>query len=144
MNLAQILADPALKARIISDSAQILEEEVASKRGLRATALKAGFKAFKRLSPGIIESAFSKLLPAFAPAIDPFYERGKASGDVHKYFRDQRAPIADALLAVTDMKANSAANRVMVKIYRSLRGPARGYVMDAVPRISALIVRYED
>jgi len=144
MNLTTLLDDPEMKKRVIADSTRILEEEVASKRGLRAAALKAGFKTFKRLSPGIIHSAFDKLLPAFAPAIDPFYERGKATGDVHRYFRDQRGPIADALLAVTDTKAGAAKNRVMVKVYRSLRGPARGYVMDAVPRISGLIVRYDD
>jgi hypothetical protein len=143
MNLSAILDDPAKRAALIADCGEVLESEVASKRGLRARALKTGFKAFKRISPGIVSSAFSALLPAFAPAIDPFYERGCASGDVHRYFRDEQGPIADALLAVTDHKATRAKNRVMVKIYRALRRPARDHVMAAVPRISELIVRYD-
>jgi hypothetical protein len=143
MSLSAILDDSTKRSAVIADCGHLLEAEVASKRGLRARALKTGFKAFKRLSPGIVSSAFGSLLPAFAPAVDPFYARGCASGDVHQYFRDQRGPIADALLAVTDDKATRAKNRVMVKIYTALRRPARDHVMAAVPRISELIVRHE-
>jgi len=143
MNLSAILDDATKRRALIEDCRVLLEDEVASKRGLRAAALKAGFKTFKRLRPGMVASAFEVLLPAFAPAIDPFYERGQSSGDVHGYFRDQQGPIADALLGVTDDKAKRAKNRVMVRIYNTLRGPARGHVMAAVPRISHLIVRYD-
>jgi len=143
LNLSAILDDGEKKSALIEDCGRLLEGEVASKRGLRAAALKAGFKAFKRVRPGIMTSAFEMLLPAFAPAIDPFYERGCNSGDVHRFFRDERGPIADALLGVTDAKARGAKNRVLVRIYKTLRGPAREHVMVAVPQISHLIVRYD-
>ncbi len=142
MSLTETLKDPERKARIVADAARVVQEEVASKSGFRGAALKAGFKAFMRIRPGIVPSAVESLLPAFAPAIDPFYERGKASGDVTRFFRDHDGAIADALLAVTDGKAEHAKSRVLVRIYRSLRGPARGYVITAVPRIAELAVRH--
>jgi hypothetical protein len=143
MNLTEILVDPERKKQVVADCGRVLEAEVASKRGFRGAALKTGYRGFKRVRPGMVAAAFDRLLPAFAPAIDPFYERGRASGDVHRYFEAQAGPIADALLSVTDAKADRAANRLLVRIYRSLRGPARAYVMGAAPRISEIIVRHD-
>ncbi len=139
ISLQQALEDPASRRAVVSDCVQILEEEVASKRGLGGKVIRAGYAAFKNAKPGITTAAFDRLLPRFAPVIDPHWERASAGGDPHAYFRAHEAEIADGLLAVTDGLADRATNRVLIRLYRSLRGRARPHVIAGVPRIPVLI-----
>lgn len=144
MSLVAALQDPAREQAVVEHGARIVEEEVASKRGLRATALKAGFAAFKKVRPGIVEAAVRRLLPLFAPVIDPHWERASAEGSPDRYFVSHAGEVADELLAVTDGLAARASNKVLVRIYRSLRGQARDHVVAGVPRIPGLIEAHLD
>jgi hypothetical protein len=142
VSLTEVLKDREKSRVIIEDAARILDEEVASKGGLKGMAVKGGYKTVKRLKPGMIMSALGMLLPEFAPTLDPFYEQAKASGDVRGYFMAQRGPVADALLAVTDARAARAKNQVMKKVYGSLRASAREHTMAGVPRLAELFERH--
>lgn len=142
MGLTEVLDDREKSRQVIEDAARILDQEVASKSGLRGMAVKGGYKTVKRLKPGMIMSALGMLLPEFAPKVDPFYEQGVASGDLHDFFDRHRGEIADALLEVTDARAARASNKVMKKVYRSLRPSAREHTMAGVPRLAELIERH--
>jgi hypothetical protein len=139
VTLVEVLRDPSKKAAVVRDGAALIESEVARKRGLRAMALKAGYKSVKAIKPGIIPTMLGKLLPDFAPALDPYYATARESGDVRGYFRSNAAAISEALLAVTDEKAKRAESRVMLRVYKSLRGQARTHVQDAVPGLAQLV-----
>ena len=141
-SLVQALQDDATKKAVIADSVQVIEEEVASKGGLRGAAIKTGFKTVKKLKPGIIAAAVERLLPEFAPAVDPFYARAREAGNVRSWFTTNADEIADALLAITDAKAAGADNRVMKKVYSSLRGQAKMHTAAAMPRVAGLIERH--
>lgn len=140
--LTTALQDPSVRAAVAADGAALVEQEIAQKRGLRAAALKAGFKTIKKIKPGIIPEAMSMLLPQFAPVIDPHYAKGLAEGDVDGYFVRHRSEIADALLSVTDARADRARQRVMKKVYFSLRSQAKAHTEAAVPKLSGLIQRH--
>ena len=139
MTLVEVLQDPSKKSAVVRDGVALIESEVARKRGLRAMALKAGYKSVKAIKPGIISTMLGKLLPDFAPALDPHYATARESGDVGRHFRDNAAVIAEALLGVTDEKAKRAENRVMLRVYKSLRGQARAHVEEAVPGLAQLV-----
>lgn len=142
MTLTEVLKDRDKSRAIIEDAAKILDEEVASKSGLSGMAVKGGYKTVKRLKPGMIMAALGMLLPEMAPAIDPFYEKARDTGDVDGYFRSHRGEIADAMLAVTDARAARARNQVMKKVYSSLRPSAREHTMAGVPRLAGLIRKH--
>ena len=139
MTLVEALEDPVRKRAIIRDGARMVDEEVAAKRGLRAMALKTGYKTVKRLKPGMIEAALDMLIPEFAPAVDPYYAKAVEEGDVDAYFRAHAGEIADAMLGVTDRRAERAKNRVMKKVYTTLRPQARDHVVESLPRLAELI-----
>lgn len=141
-SLVEVLGDPQKRKAVIADSEKLLEAEVASKSGLRGAAVKAGFKALKKVKPGIVPAAIGKLLPEFAPVVDPFYQQGKDAGDVRGYFTREASRIADALLGVTDAKAQRADNKVMKKIYNGLRGQAQQHTAAAMPAVADMIVRH--
>ncbi|MCO4743920.1 MAG: hypothetical protein KC912_03970 [Proteobacteria bacterium] len=140
--LTETLQDATRKAAIVTDGARMVDEEVASRGGMKGMALRAGYKTVKRLKPGIIEAALNSLIPEFAPAVDPFYAKGVESGNVDAYFKSHSSAIADALLGVTDARAQRAENRVMKKVYRSLRGQAKTNVEQSLPRLAELIQRH--
>ena len=142
MTLVEALQDEATRRKVAKDGAVIVNEEVAAKRGLRAAALKAGFKTVRAIKPGIIEESMFILLPHFAPAIDPWWDKAVASGDSHGFFRSNAGKIADSLLGVTDARAQRAKNRVMIKVYKGLRPQALKYTTESVPRLPELIEKY--
>ncbi len=139
MTLTSALDDPERKKAVIADAERFIDQEVASKGGLSGAALRAGYKAFLKLKPNMVRGALRRLLPEFAPVLEPHWERAVSSGDPRAYFRDRDGEVADALLGVTDGVADRATNKVVLRLYRSLRGTARDHVRAAVPRIPDLI-----
>lgn len=142
MSLVEVLKDEQKRKAVAKDGAIIVDEEVAAKKGIRAAALKAGYRTVKALKPGIIEHSMYLLLPRFAPKVDPHWSDAVASGDPHRYFRDHAQDIAESLLEVTDERARKADNRVMLRVYKSLRGQAKKYTAESVPRLSGLIEKH--
>jgi hypothetical protein len=142
VKLTDILDDPALHARFLSDGAALVDEEVGRKGGLTGMALKAGYAAIRRIRPDIVTVSLDMLLPRFAPAIEPHFAAAQASGDVAAHFASHADAIADALLAVTDERADHADNALLRKTYRSLRGHARQHTIEAVPAVGRLLARY--
>lgn len=140
--LTDVLKDPQKLAAVARDGAKLVEEEVARKTGLRGMALKAGYKTVCSLRPDLVEHALERLLPEFAPQVDPFYETAEAQGPVEPYFRAHASEIADALLGVTDRRAERAQNRVIKRAYEGLRAQAKGHVEEAMPGLARLVARH--
>ncbi|NLY94254.1 MAG: hypothetical protein GXY23_09500 [Myxococcales bacterium] len=122
------------------DCVALIESEVASKSGLSGMAIKAGFATLRGLRPGFLEHVVRGLLPEFAGAIDPI--AAEATGDVEQHLVANAGRVADALLAITDAKAERSQNRAAKSAYGRLRGSAKQHVEAVVPRLAELIVRY--
>lgn len=139
MPLSDALADPALRTRLLDACVRALEEEVEGKRGISGMAIRSGYAAFQKVQPGIARSAFERLLPLFAPAIEPCWCEAQASGSPNAWFEQHAGEVADALLGVTDAQAARAKNQALATLYRSLRGMARPHVIAAVPRLPGVL-----
>jgi hypothetical protein len=142
VSLVNALRDDETRAAVARDGARMIDAEIAGKKGLRAAALKAGFKTFKKIRPGIIADALDHLLPSFAPAVEPFFVAGQSSGDLKAYFTKHAGDIADAMLSVTDARAERARNKVMKRVYSALRGQAKTHTEQAVPQLAELIQKH--
>lgn len=140
--LVEVLKDPVRTRAVVADGARMIDAEVASRGGLSGMALKAGYKTVKALKPGIIEEALGMLLPEFAPALDPHFAKGVASGDVRAYFTAHADAIADALLAVTDGRRQRSKNAVIRRAYDGLRPQAKKHTSEAMPRVAELVKRH--
>lgn len=139
LTLTEALADPHRQERLVADCAQLVDREVASKGGLGGVALRASYSAFQRVRPGIVRAGLVRLLPEMVPILDQHWAKAQQSGDVQQYFQAHAPLIAEGLLGVTDRLASRATNRVLLKLYRSLRPSARDHVAAAVPSIPAVI-----
>jgi len=143
MNLNDVLNDEAKRASIIEDVCGLVDDEVGKQRGLGGMAVKAGYKLVRGIKPGFVRNVVRSLLPEFAAALEPIRARAVAQGQtVSAYFDAHAQEIAEALLAVTDGRAQSSEHGSVKGAYSKLRGSARQNVESAVPGLGRIVERY--
>jgi hypothetical protein len=141
--LTDVLMSDAKKAAVVDDCCTLIDQEVADKGGLSGIAIKAGYGAVKSIKPGFVKHVVNDLLPEFARALDPVYAEAKAANrPVSDFFAGNTGRVADALLSITDAKAEKSNSGVVKSTYDKLRGMAKKNVEAAVPRLGKLIERH--
>ena len=142
--LREILDVEPTKTKVREACVRLIDSEVSAKRGMMAIPLKAGFKVVKGFRPGFVSSVVGWLLPQFCDALEPFYikwsETPEANrGSLDAELRREENRVSEALLGVTDARVDRSSNRVIVKVYRKLRGKAKGHVVTAIPGLGRAI-----
>lgn len=141
--LQEVLTDESKKSQVIKDCCELIDAEVKDKGGISGLAIKAGFSAVKGIKPGFVEGAVEDMLPEFARVLDPIYQDATAQNKpVSDFFSANASRVADALLAITDAKAQRAKNPIAKGAYEKLRGSAKKNVEAAAPRLGKMIEKY--
>ncbi|MBC8067164.1 MAG: hypothetical protein IAG13_02430 [Deltaproteobacteria bacterium] len=140
-SLVDKLTAPDVRPQVVAACVSLVDREVASKGGLSGMAVKAGYAVIKAVKPGFVAQVVETLLPEFAAAMEPIYTREGAAGPeaFTRYLEGHRDEVADALLTVTDARAQRAKNPTIKKTYDRLRGSARDNVSAAVPNLAATL-----
>ena len=112
------------------------------KSGLGGLVIKAGYKTVKGIKPGFIRKVVSSLLDEWTQQLDPIWEEGAAEGSAPDHLKAQRGRVAEALLSVTDAKAQDAKSGLVAKTYKKLRPTAKEHVEQAVPGLADLLSRH--
>ncbi len=142
-SLVDVLTDASRKADVIRDCLEIVDREVDDKGGLSGMAIKAGYKAVQGIKPGFVKGVVDDLLPSFAKALDPIYEEGKSAGKpTVTHLEASAGRIADALLAITDGKAQRSKSGIVRATYERLRPMAKKNVEQSMPRVARLVEKY--
>ena len=137
-----VLQKPEVRRAMAEDGARLVDAEVARKGGMSGLALKGAFGVVQRVRPGYVRDALEKLLPSFAERLEPFYEaRQKEAPDqpLERYLSNRAPEVAEALLAITDERANRAEKGPLRSTYEKLRPAARRNVEEAVPGIGRML-----
>lgn len=142
-SLKEAIATESTRKSVAAECLSLVEREVDAKGGLTGVALKTGYKAVRGIKPGFLDKVVFDLLPEFADAIEPLVGEARASGKPVEAFLAQNAGrVADALLAITDKKAERSTNGVVKSAYGKLRGMAKSNVEAAVPGLAAIVARH--
>jgi fructosamine-3-kinase len=143
MNLNDVLNDEVKRASIIEEVCRLVDDEVDKQRGIGGIAVKAAYKLVQGVKPGFVRNVVRSLLPEFAAALEPIRERAVTQGKtVSGYFDAHTQEIADALLSVTDARAQSSEHGSVKGAYSKLRSSARKNVEGAVPGLGRIIEKY--
>lgn len=142
MSLSQQLADASKREGLIDDCVRLVDDEVSNKSGLGGVVIKTGYKAVKGIKPGFIRKVVDKLFDEWASKLDPIWDEGAEKRSPRAHFEGQRSRVADALLSVTDAKADSAESGVVRKTYGKLRPSAKKHVEEAVPALAGLLEKH--
>jgi DNA-binding phage protein len=141
--LSELLNSDAKRQAVIDDCLHLLDDEVADKKGMSGMAIKAGYKTVKNVRPGFLRGAVEDLLPDFTKAVEPIYQEALTKNEnIAHYMSDNSGRVADALLAITDGKAERAKTMVVKRTYDKLRGSAKHHVEAAVPRLGKLVEKH--
>jgi hypothetical protein len=140
--LKEILGPPATRKQVVVDCEKIIEEEVASK-GLMGMPIKLAYGAVKAIKPGFIPEVIDGLLDDFADRLDPLYQAALAKNEpVSAYMNARAGEAAEALLGITDQRAQRAKNHMVRGAYEKLRPMAKKHTEAAVPRVSRMVAKY--
>lgn len=139
MGLNSSIQDPETQTKVAEECAQVIDDQVATKKGISGLAIKAAYRALKGLGPGYIPRALKGLLPQALDAMDPMWEEGRQAGDPVAYLSQNRSQTADVLLSVTDTKISRAKNKVVIAAYKQVRKSVKGDVEEAVPGLAQII-----
>lgn len=140
-----VLTSPPQHDQVVKDCVRVVDEEVDGKGGLSGLAVKAAYATVKAVKPGIIASAVEALLPEFARKLEPFYDewQTKAPAEtLERFLATRSGVVAEALLAVTDERAQRSQNPVVRKAYEKLRPSGRRHVEEAIPRVGRVLERH--
>jgi hypothetical protein len=140
--LKEVLTRPGTRPQVIADCERVIEEEVDSK-GLAGLPIKAAYKILKAIKPGFVSEVIDHMLDDFAERLDPLYQAAVSRNEpVTAYFNARTGEVAEALLSITDQRAQRAKNQTLKAAYERLRSSAKKHVELAVPRISRLVAKY--
>ena len=141
--LTDMLLAPGTRPKVIADCVQLINEEVDSKGGLTGIAVKASYALVKAVKPGFINEAVDHMLDDFVKRLEPFWADAQAKNEPVGPLMNARAPqVADALLAISDERAQRSTNPTLKKAYEKLRPTGKKHVEQAVPRIGRLVQKY--
>jgi hypothetical protein len=142
--LESILTDPARRPAVVADLNELVGQEVKDKGGMSGAAVKLGYQTVSKIRPGVVPAAVDRMLDQFAGALQPFYadyatNPGTGFGS---YLSGRQSEAAEALLAVTDRRAENSSSDALRKAYAKLRPNAQKNVVEALPRLGALIDKH--
>jgi hypothetical protein len=142
-SLSDTLLDTAKKETVVADCVALIDAEVGDKTGISGFAIKAGYKAVKGIKPGFIRQAVTDMLPDFVKALDPLYADAKSQNKpAADFFPANSERVADALLAVTDARAERVKSGVVKSTYEKLRSSAKKNVEAALPRLGKMVDKH--
>jgi hypothetical protein len=139
------LLDSGRRSEVVADLQAFVDSEVAGKGGLSGGLIKTGYAAVKKVRPGIIGSAVDSLLPDFTAALEPYwagYQGRPEPGGFGAYLAARPQEVSDALLAVTDRRAERSSRGSITSVYNRLRPKGQDNVIEALPRLGALVERH--
>jgi len=139
-SLKSALLDSSARPSVVSDLNELVDAEV-SKKGI---AVKSGYGLVKKIKPGIIEAAIDSLLDDFVQRLEPFYADFAQSGggSFGDYLADRSDEVSDAMLAVTDERAERSQRETIKKVYNKLRPQGKKNVEEALPALGGVLQKY--
>ncbi|MEU6641459.1 hypothetical protein ABZ863_02810 [Saccharomonospora sp. NPDC046836] len=142
--LKEALLDSNRRPAVVTDLQTLIDEEVAAKGGVSGAVIKTGYAAVKKIKPGIIGSAADSLLDDFVLALEPIFAEYKRSGagSFAAYLPTRADEASNALLSVTDARAERSSRDSIKKVYGKLRPKGKENVEEALPRLGQLIDKY--
>lgn len=142
--LRQMLLAPETMPQVVAGCQEMVKQELSSKSGVSATAVKAAYKVVTTFAPGYYQSAIEEMLPDMTDKLEPFWADFTTSGgsSFGDYLAKRGGEVSEALLSVTDEMAAVSKRPVLVKTYKAVRGGAGKHIEAALPNLGAMVQKY--
>jgi hypothetical protein len=144
--LHEILLAPDTQPDVVASCLTLIKQEVASKSGVSGAGVKLAYKTANTFAAGYLQSTVESLLPDLVAQLEPYWADYAASGasGFGDYLAKRGDEVSEALLSITDERAQRSDRAVIIKAYRAVRGSAAKNVTAALPAVGALVQKYAD
>jgi hypothetical protein len=142
--LQETLLTPDTKPQVTADCMTLIQQEVSAKSGVSGTTVKLAYKTASTFASGYLQTMVESLLPDMIAELEPYWVDFTTSGasDFGDYLVKRGDEVSEALLSVTDARAEISERPTILKAYRAVRGGAAKHVAAALPAVGALIQKY--
>lgn len=142
--LHDILTAPETMPNAVKDGIALVDGQISDKSGISGAAIKLAYKTVTTFSPDHIQYMVFTLLPQIAEKLQPYWDdfRADGGGVFGDYLAKRGDEVSEALLTITDARAEGSSRPVIVKAYKSVRGSAAKNVQAALPDLGALVQKY--
>jgi hypothetical protein len=142
--LQEMLLRPDVQPHVVADVQAMIEQELSSKSGISATAIKVAYKAVTSFAPGYYQQVIQEMLPEMVWHLQLFWADFTAAGggQFGDYLAKRPEEVSEELLKVTDNMANLSQRAAVVKAYKAVRGGAGKHIEAALPNLGALVQKY--
>jgi hypothetical protein len=142
--LQEILLTPDTKPQVIADCRTLIDQQIDDKSGMSGTTVKLAYKTVSKFAPGHIDHMIKSLLPDMVDKLEPFWADFSTSGGAGfgDYLAKHGEEVAQALLSVTDARAEASSRATIIKAYRSVRGGAAKHIEVALPAVGDMVLKY--
>ncbi|HEY2549894.1 MAG TPA: hypothetical protein VGI64_04890 [Streptosporangiaceae bacterium] len=122
--LQEILLSPDVQPKVVDDCHALIERELADKPGISMAAIRLAYKTVNAFAAGHVRHMLEVLLPRIVEELQPYWAEFSSSGaaEFGDYLAKRGGEVSQALLSVTDERAEGSHRPVIVKAYRSVRG----------------------
>ena len=143
--LLEKLPLPDKREEIVNECVVLLDSEVKKKKGMSGLAVKAGYKVLKSFKPGAVYEVVNGLLDDFIVALEPYHAKycdSATQPTFGTYLTDHSQDVADALVKVTDQRAENSKHKALARGYFKLRPTAVRNVSDGVPGLASILDKH--
>jgi hypothetical protein len=143
-SLPDLLQVDGAQQQIAADCQAMVEQELSTKSGVSAAAVKLAYKAVTAFAPGYYAHTVEIMVPDMLTELQPFWTDFQAAGasTFGDYLVKRSDEVSVALLNVTDNMAKSSERPAVVKAYQAVRGGASKHIEAALPNVGALVEKY--
>ena len=145
MSLADILLKSPVRERLIADACVLIDEEVRTVSGFSGLAVKGAYKMVKtfksRFVPEVVDGMLDEWMARMEPHLAAWDADGRKSS-LGSALAPKHAEIAEALLTVTDGRAQKSKHGSVKKMYERLRPSAKAHVQHAIPGLAAIVEKH--
>jgi len=144
--LSALLLDTTVRPELVKECCAIIERQVDAKKGFSGIAIKGAYKTVKAIKPGFVPGVVDALLDEWVEKLADFEREHLAAGGeiatLPDYLVAERARVAEAMVSVTDARAETTKHKTAQKLYHRFRPSALANVEEAIPELGTLVTTY--
>jgi hypothetical protein len=139
------LLAPEVRPLLVTDCVNLIDHAVKSTKGFTGIAVKGAYSSVKMIKPRFVDGVVDALLDEWIEKLVGFeaeHTDKRIPGPLSAYLVQERVRVSEALIAVTDARAETTKHKTAAKFYHRLRPSALSHVEQAIPELAALVDKY--
>ena len=142
--LGEMLLTPDVQPKVLADCETLIEQELSEKGGISGNAIKLAYKTVNTFKPDHVRYLMGEMLPQMVGKLEPFWADFQTAGgsEFGDYLAKRGSEVSEALLQVTDARAEGSGRPIIVRAYGSVRGGAAKHIEIALPRLGGMVGKY--